>query len=136
MKIHTVTKIKPNKQKLLNRMLPPVCKILCAVLLYVYMYMFVIRALSIGLQDFQNMHEGGSGTANGMDPAVRIDIQEAISRFYTGRIGVRFLIEHHVSTLPAVRVGALLRHGFVSCCAVLLVLLVVQVQVQATFIVR
>lgn len=40
-----------------------------------------------------------------MDPAVRIDIQEAISRFYTGRIGVRFLIEHHVSTLPPVRTG-------------------------------
>lgn len=39
-----------------------------------------------------------------MDPAVRIDIQEAISRFYTGRIGVRFLIEHHVSTLPPVRI--------------------------------
>ncbi|CAM9344143.1 unnamed protein product [Pylaiella littoralis] len=59
------------------------------------------RALSIGLQDFQNIRGGGSGIESGMDPAVRIDIQKAISRFYTGRIGVRFLIEHHVSTLPA-----------------------------------
>eukprot|EP00752_Nemacystus_decipiens_P013433 g11896.t1 len=65
------------------------------------------RALSIGLQDFHNLQGGGvSGDIGGarrwadMDPAVRIDIQQAISRFYTGRIGVRFLIEHHVSTLP------------------------------------
>lgn len=63
------------------------------------------------MQDFHNLHDGGSGDGGGggarrwaeMDPAVRIDIQEAISRFYTGRIGVRFLIEHHVSTLPPVR---------------------------------
>lgn len=37
---------------------------------------------------------------------VRTDIQKAISRFYTGRIGVRFLIEHHVSTFPPVRFRA------------------------------
>ncbi|CAM9402135.1 unnamed protein product [Scytosiphon promiscuus] len=55
------------------------------------------RALSIGLQDF---HCPQHGSDTGADPSVRTDIQKAISRFYTGRIGVRFLIEHHVSTLP------------------------------------
>ncbi|CAN0324946.1 unnamed protein product, partial [Hapterophycus canaliculatus] len=57
------------------------------------------RALSIGLQDF---HSPQHGSDTGVDPVVRTDIQKAISRFYTGRIGVRFLIEHHVSTLPPV----------------------------------
>ncbi|CAM9263726.1 unnamed protein product [Ectocarpus sp. 8 AP-2014] len=71
------------------------------------------RALSIGLQDFHKQDGGGLGGGGGgrgsrssdadVDPAVRLDIQEAISRFYTGRIGVRFLIEHHVSTLPPSR---------------------------------
>ncbi|CAM9945905.1 unnamed protein product [Ectocarpus sp. 4 AP-2014] len=71
------------------------------------------RALSVGLQDFHKQDGGGFGGGGGgrgsrssdadVDPAVRLDIQEAISRFYTGRIGVRFLIEHHVSTLPPSR---------------------------------
>lgn len=72
------------------------------------------RALSIGLQDFHNRlpveddGRGGFGACDAerrrseMDPSVRTDVQEAISRFYTGRIGVRFLIEHHISTLPPV----------------------------------
>lgn len=72
----------------------------------------------MGLQDFHNLQDGGAGSDIGgggarqwadMDPAVRIDIQEAISRFYTGRIGVRFLIEHHVSTLPPVRARTIMR---------------------------
>lgn len=73
------------------------------------------RALSIGLQDFHNrlpVEDGGrggfgacgvEGGRTDMDPSIRYDVQQAISRFYTGRIGVRFLIEHHVSTLPPVR---------------------------------
>lgn len=74
------------------------------------------RALSIGLQDFHNRcfsakkvqrNSGGREVLNGqrlmeIDPAVRADVQDAISRFYTGRIGVRFLVEHHVSTMPPV----------------------------------
>lgn len=77
------------------------------------------RALSIGLQDFHNRrssakkvrrNSGGREVPDGqrlmeVDPAVRADVQDAISRFYTGRIGVRFLVEHHVSTMPPVSTG-------------------------------
>lgn len=71
--------------------------------------LIILRALSIGLQEFHNrlrVKDGGQAVDGkrlmDADHGARKDVQDAISRFYTGRIGVRFLVEHHVSTMPPV----------------------------------
>lgn len=74
------------------------------------------RALSIGLKDFHTRIALGKGkegydavgvhggqSFGDIDQVVRLDVQESVSRFFTGRIGVRFLIEHHVSSVAQVR---------------------------------
>ncbi|CAN0386537.1 unnamed protein product, partial [Discosporangium mesarthrocarpum] len=76
------------------------------------------RALAAGLQDFRSSQGvdkrdggwggGGHDIGGGLSRAkvnnchIGRDVENAITRFFNGRIGIRFLMEHHLSTLSEV----------------------------------